>query len=73
MSIPYDPCHFDRDSDWRETRSKTMAEHFEFEETIESKRMANRQCYVCGKKLNKDELEMCLGCYLNEMMSEDYR
>jgi len=24
MNLPYDPCHFDRDSDWREERSKTM-------------------------------------------------
>ena len=53
-SIPYDPCHFDRDSDWRETK--------EFE-----RRMNNRLCIECGRRLKSFEMDECLDCYLTRM------
>ena len=90
MSIPYDPCHFDRDSDWRETRSKTMVlieslkesreeiarriENGEDEhEALLDFRQSNNLCIECGKRLKPGELETCFQCYMNFMMSEDYR
>jgi hypothetical protein len=40
------------------------------EQVLRMKRRNNNQCFLCGAKLNEEELEICLDCYIEERSAE---